>query len=524
MTTSHYSVAVVGAGPIGMTVAALLGHYGVDCVLLEKNAQICQHPRAQTIDDESLRTLQTLNLAEPFLATTREAEGSHYYNANGECFAKVGPGPRNFGYAKRNYMLQQKLDAILYAYLLQNEKVTVRLSSKVTDLAQDGSVVKLTVNDDEIITADYVLACDGGQSPIRNALGIELDGWTYRQDWIVLDALNDPDTEGVSRFFCNPSRPGVSIASPENGRRYEFMVMPGETVEQVLTDAFLTDLLKPYRPFDSDCITRRAVYTFHARIANSLRNDRVLLLGDAAHMTPPFAGQGMNAGVRDAHNVAWKIACVVNNGASASILDSYDDERRTPIWEMIQLAVAMGDFVMPVSAEQVSLTESMMVALERFPKVQDWLFQMKFKPQPRYDQGLFVNLSNQPLSASLVGEMLPQPPVTLANGQPGLLDDALGAGFSLIAQDDAGDRAVAKSQHSLWHQLQPHRIRLLPHEHEASPGACDVIRVKDSPWLKPLRTHRDQILLVRPDRYVAGACEADAIDELATTMAAQLGL
>lgn len=522
MHEENTEVIVVGAGPVGMMVAMLLGQQGIQTVVVERNEGVCHHPRAQTIDDESLRSLASVAIGDDFVATTLAANGSSYYDASGNCFAEVGPGSENYGYPRRNYMLQQHLERQMLDRLLQLDSVSVHFNELAESVTQDNDAVYVKTASDRTITASFLLACDGGQSPIRTSLGIEMQGQTYEQDWIVLDVSDDPDTERVSRFYCDPARPAVSIASPGGGRRYEFMLNEGERSEQVLEDACLARILAPYRSFDPNVIERRAVYTFHARIAQRLREQRVLLLGDAAHLSPPFAGQGMNAGIRDAHNVGWKLALHLRHGVGADILDSYESERRKPVWSMIQLAVAMGEFVMPMGEQQLALTRSVMMALERFPEASDWLFQMKFKPKPRYDAGLFVDLNNPEFEASLVGEMIPQPAaVTGAADSPQGLDWLLGAGFALIAQDDAGEQALSVSTHELWHMLEPSRLRLHRSREQLVAAA-----VNDNPtitkaafhgddYYRPLLTHRDQLMLVRPDRYVAGCCYPDQLDGFA---------
>lgn len=493
-----------------MTAAALLGQLGISTIVVERNPGVCLHPRAQTIDDESLRTLQAIGLADQLASSVEPAAGASYYDGDNHCFARVGPGPQNYGYAKRNYMLQQDLEQQLLARLRQFDCVAVVFNETIVEVSQDDSGVVAAAASGCFYEARYLLACDGGQSGIREALGIAMLGNTYEKDWIVLDTIDDPDSERISRFVCDPHRPQVSIYSPRGGRRYEFMLRDGETREQVLTDEFLADLLAPYREIDTSQITRRAVYRFHARISARLRDNRILLLGDAAHLSPPFAGQGMNAGIRDAHNVAWKIAGVLRHGFHTDVLDSYDNERRGPIWAMIQLAVAMGEFVMPVGDEQLALTQSLMSALSRFPEAHDWIFQMKFKPRPRYDQGLFIDLDKQAFEASLVGEMMPQPMVQDEHGGHVLLDTVIGNGYCLLAQDDAGEHCIASLHSGLWAALAPSRVRLLQPAAVHSDVLIDSALPRymlqaDDASARPLRTHRDQILLVRPDRYIAGA-------------------
>jgi len=290
------------------------------------------------------------------------------------------------------------------------------------------------------------------------------------------------------------------------------MLLPGETPEQILADGFIEDLLTSFRNLTPSDLIRKTLYTFHARIAERFRAGRVMLLGDAAHLTPPFAGQGMNAGLRDAANVAWKLAAVLNAGASDAILDSYDVERRDPAWAMIQLAVAMGDIVMPIDPARLAFREHLVAALKPFPAVQDYFLQMKFKPKPRYAAGLFCDLDTQPFEASLVGEMIPQPGVVGLDGGV-KLDVALGAGFALIAQNDAGEAALGAVKDAIFCGLSLACLRLDWGDARTAPNKVARYDVSGTPLARPLRTHRDQIMLIRPDRYCAAAFFPDELAE-----------
>ena len=201
-----------------------------------------------------------------------------------------------------------------------------------------------------------------------------------------MDLHRDADQEPVSKFFCDPARPWVSIPTTFGGRRYEFMLLPGETADEMLKFDTLQRLLAPIRPLAPEDIMRAVVYRFEARIAERWGEGRVWLAGDAAHLTPPFAGQGMNSGIRDAHNLAWK-AVLVADGADPAILESYQAERRAPAKAMVQLAVAMGEVVMPVGQGKALFRDALMLGLERFPDARDYIIGMRFKPKPRYTDG-----------------------------------------------------------------------------------------------------------------------------------------
>ncbi|SHK48045.1 3-(3-hydroxy-phenyl)propionate hydroxylase [Shimia gijangensis] len=521
---SDIPVVIVGAGPTGLTTGLLLAEYGVKSVILDRNSAPMDIPRAIVLDDEGARTIQSFGADETYVRNTIKGEGAEYFDDNGVAFARVGSGAETYGFAKRHFVNQPEMEAALHERIAATPLCEVRFDSDVAEVNEGASdiVVNLTNKEGAAhqVTAQYVVAADGGRSPIRERLGIEMTGSTYAQDWIVIDTLNDTDLAPHSKFICSVERPHVSIPAPNGGRRYEFMLLPGETHKEVLEEAFVRKLLKPYRDIEAKDIIRSTIYTFHARIADQFRVGRILLAGDAAHLTPPFAGQGMNAGLRDANNLAWKLAAIVNGGAADGILGSYQNERRDPAWAMIQLAVVMGDIIMPIEPEQQAFRNHMMASLAPFPGVQDYLLKMKFKPRPRCDQGLFLDLETQPLESSLVGEMITQPDVDAGAGSE-KLDTFLGNGFALIAQDKACADALSNLDVSLLGGLPLSKV-VLDNGNEAVADSAVAAKVLDERG-KPLRTHRDQILLIRPDRYCAAAFSPSDLETGLQSYASLLG-
>lgn len=505
-------VVIVGAGPTGLTTGLLLARYGVRSIILERSDVPLDIPRAIVLDDEGARTLQVFGADRSYVTDTVEGNGAEYVDDSGNQFGRVGAGPETYGFAKRHFINQPEMETALRDHIAAEPLCDLHFSCEVVAMNEHPGHIAVSFTGPDgaphTLQAQYVVAADGGRSPTRERLGIEMKGSTYAQDWIVIDTLNDPDPVNYTHFFCSNTRPHVSVPAPNGGRRYEFMLLPGETHAEVLEDAFVAELLKPFRTLEARDLIRKTIYTFHARIAERWRAGRILLAGDAAHLTPPFAGQGMNAGLRDAANASWKLACVLNGDASPAILDSYHEERRNPAWAMIQLAVVMGDIVMPIDRDQLAFRQQLLTALAPFPAVQDYLLHMKFKPRPRFDCGLFDGLGESAFESSLVGEMIPQPDVTV-DGQTQKLDDLLGPGFALIAQDGAGATALAALDEEVFLGL-PLGRAFVPYRGATGPMPAAET---DDPRVKLLRSHRDEILLIRPDRYGAAAFAPEDLAE-----------
>jgi 3-(3-hydroxy-phenyl)propionate hydroxylase len=498
------SVVVIGAGPTGLTAANLLVRYGVDVLVLERNPQLLDIPRAIVLDDEGARVLQAAGIMADLLPRLVEGDGPIFYEEDGSILASLGPGTPEYGFRKRYFMHQPELEVVLQQRLREAARGRLCYSAEVTAVTDLSDHVVVEVRYDghiHRIEALAVLACDGARSPTRESLGIKMEGDAYKDDWLVVDTLNDADRSRSSKAHCSTRRPYMSIPAPRGGRRYEFKLLPGEARASMMTTESVRHLLQPIRSLRTEDITRTAVYTFEARVAERLTHGRVLLLGDAAHLTPPFAGQGMNAGLKDAMNVAWKVALVVR-GHGVGLLQTYDAERREGITAMIRLAVLMGEIIMPRDAQDRTIRAAVLARLAAFPGGHEYLIGMKFKPRPRYREGALVNLEQFEVPASLVGAMVPQPQMSVA-GRQVMLDDLLGPRFALIAQSETTAAFASERRHQLWHELDPQLISITA---QAPPWQDGVhATVLDQAIAAPLRAHRDQLLLVRPDRHAAVA-------------------
>ena len=352
---STVPVVIIGAGPTGLTAATLLAQYGVECLLLDRWESVYLQPRAVHLDDEIYRVLVRMGVAEQFAAITRPCHGLRLLDRDMRVLAEFrrGTATGRHGYPEANMFDQPVLEAILRANLERYKTVTLRGNIEVTDVVQEATGrVSVEVTDritgrEESILAEYVLGCDGANSLTRTAIGAHLQDLHLEQRWLVVDVDTDADLaewEGVHQL-CDPHRAGTYMRVGPTRYRWEFRLRPEESVDDFRDTARLHPLIAPWTkgiPLDRLRLVRVAEYTFRARLADRWRDRRVFLLGDAAHLTPPFIGQGMGAGMRDAANLAWKLAGVLDGTLPERVLDTYQAERKPHARALIRLATFVG--------------------------------------------------------------------------------------------------------------------------------------------------------------------------------------
>lgn len=465
MTGFDCDVLIAGGGPTGVTLAILLAQRGIDVVVVEKEADIYPLPRAAHLDHETMRILQEAGVADEVMATSRHTARYDFLNANGDVLLRfegsdhIGPG----GWPISNMIHQPSVEAALRRRLAELQNATLHSRWELRSFSDNDLAVVATVTTpegDRTIRARYLIGADGARSPVREASEIAFDDLNFEEPWLVIDALVDDPTRlpDINLQICNPERPTTCVLMGEGRHRWEFMIKPDETPEQVSDDGFIEELLRPWNVDGAIRLERKAVYTFRARIADRWRKGRVLLAGDAAHQTPPFAGQGMCSGLRDAANLAWKLAAVVG-GASETILESYQPEREPNLRATIQMAIMMGQTVCITDPEVAAGRDAQMLAAREAGQSSDG------------------GISYPPISSGLIqanskaaGAYFPQ---IIAEGRR--LDTSLGATSWLIDRSCLQEAALA-------------------------------------PFAAPLHAWLDEVdvdaVLVRPDRYVFGTGDA----------------
>lgn len=509
--THSVDILIVGAGPTGLTLANILGQAGIRTLIIDRKPSTVAEPRAVSIDDESLRTMQFIGLDQPVLKDVVLGYGVHYFTRpGGHCFGKVEPTRSEYGFPRRNAFRQPLFEATLREGAQRFAALDMRFGHELESFLQTDGQVEALIRDDAgqplKVSGRYLVACDGGRSPVRTLLDIPMSGTTFKSRWIVLDTENDDDPFWQTRVYCDAGRPIVEVPGPHRTRRFEVMIHPHEDADAMLQDERIREFLRPFRGDKPTTIVRKVVYTFHARMAERWRIGNVFLAGDAAHLTPPYAGQGMNSGIRDAHNLGWKLAEVIAGRLPDAALDSYEAERRPHAWALIKLALNLGEVMAPRSRWHAAAISGFFRLVAHVPPLRDYFLQMKFKPKPRYHRGLLIGQGKAGAQA-LVGTMSPQPRLQAADGSIVRLDDVVGPRYALLAFGAQAAQWLAGLQAPLWEALGVRRIAILPRQAAAPTDIAGVLQCVDAEdqALAFFKSLGQSIVLVRPDRYVAGS-------------------
>jgi 3-(3-hydroxy-phenyl)propionate hydroxylase len=469
-------VVVVGRGPVGATLANLLGLCGIRTLVLEREAKAYHLPRAVHFDDESMRVFQTIGLAEAIQPHVILSPGMRFVDAEGRLVldwsrpATLTPMGWHLSYRFH----QPDLETVLNQGLERWPSVEVKNRCEVFALTPERSAVRVHYEDLSTgrlveLQAGFVVGCDGARSLVRRLIGSPLDDLGFHERWLVVDVLLNrprPDLGDYSIQHCDPQRPATYIRGTGTRRRWEISIHPHEDAHDVAQPDRVRELLARWlAPGDAE-IERAAVYTFHSAIAERWRRERLLLAGDSAHQTPPFLGQGMCAGIRDAANLAWKLQRVLQ-GADAALLDTYQSERAPHVREFIELAIRLGGLIN---------TKAMAAGLAAAEARDNEPAKLEVR-KPRLGPGLTAG------DDALTGQLAPQ--FMLRDGRRS--DDLVGYRHALLLQDDAATALSSRDRAAL---MEAQVTVLTPAEAEGLDA-----------WLDG---HDIAAALVRPDRYVQG--------------------
>ena len=508
MTAAKLPVLVVGAGPVGLTAANLLAVRGVPVILVERNATTSDEAKAISLDDESLRTLQSAGLAEQVLEIVVPGTGTRYYDRkNRPLFHARGPQPYRFGYPFKNQFAQPELEQVLLAGLRARPNVEVRFRAELTALEQDAAGVRAVV-DGQVVAAEWVLGCDGGRSTVRELHGNDMTGTSHQDVWLVADTLEDTHDERYAMHHGTPLRPTVVVPGRGGRCRYEFLLRSGEGEKGSPEFATLQKVLAPWREITPEQVERSTNYTFNAVVADRWREDRCFLLGDAAHMMPPFAGQGLNSGIRDAANLCWKIAEVWHGRARDRLLDTYQAERFEHAKATVEFSRRLGRIVMTTDPRRAMARDLVLRTMLLTGPGRRYLEQMRFRPRAVHREGLVLAAADGDPASALVGTLLPQPRVLAAPDlRSHLLDDVLGEGFALLGVDVPASAWAGLELGGLVGEDGPVRAVDVVLDDRLPRPAPErrAIADADGNLQAALDAARGRFVLVKPDRYIAAA-------------------
>lgn len=432
----QYDVGIIGMGPVGVTLAKLLAGFGAKVLAVDSASDVYDLPRAIGLDHEVMRVFQQIGVCDDLAPYISAYQTSEYRTAKGDVIRRFTspPPPFRLGWAPYQTFLQPDLERVLRRHADADPRITLRTGCELVTLKTDGTTATLSLRDtvdgaDHTVTSRFAVGCDGGSSTVRKTLGIAFEDLIFDEPWLVVDALIDEpaDLPNVNIQFCDPTRPHTFVVGPKNLRRWEFMLLPGESPEEMTKDATVWKLLSPWVTPDTARLWRAAAYRFHALVAERWRHENVFLAGDACHMTPPFLAQGMVQGIKDAANLAWKLDCVLR-GADAALLDSYDEERRPLVRDVISITKNLGRIIGETDPQRAAHRNDRMradMAEGRGETVRQDLF-----------PPIGASICRLPAKDTTAAEgyAAPQPRVATPAGWQ-LLDDLIGARWAVITTD-----------------------------------------------------------------------------------------
>lgn len=459
-------VLIVGAGPTGLTLALLLARRGVKVIVAERAPEPYPLPRAAHIDHQILRVFQELGIADEIVATCRHSARYDFLTADGQVLLRLDGADRIAagGWQSANMIHQPSIERALRRAVAAAPNIELREGWRLTDLSEDADATFETPGGVRSVAARFLVGADGARSTVRDLLEIGIDDLGFEEDWLIVDTIvrDASRLPDINLQICDPARPTTCVLMGEGRHRWEFMLKPEETAAELLDDSMIERLLDPWDVRGAVEIERKAVYRFAARIAETWQKGRAFLAGDAAHQMPPFAGQGLCSGVRDAANLAWKLAAVVHGDAGAHILETYQPEREPNVRAIVGLAMMMGRMVCITDPGAAAARDAQMLAA-RAANASAIAF-------PDITTGLVA------LGTAGAGAYFPQP---VAGARR--LDDLLGMGPCIVTREPA----------------QPIGGIKLVSLGEAGPFSQDLAQ-----WLD---MHGTEAALIRADRYVFGS-------------------
>jgi 3-(3-hydroxy-phenyl)propionate hydroxylase len=504
--TNEAAVIIVGYGPVGVTLANMLGQQGISVIVFERETEVYNLPRAAHLSGDIMRIFQSIGLSEEISHYVAPAYHMKFVNGRGHTLLELQANPKAYsdGYYPANMFYQPKVEEILRQGVNRFPSVKVHLNHEVENIVQTDSIVQVTARDratNELTTvqAQYLIGCDGSRSFVRQNMGVKLHNYKFDQPWLVIDTILDqPEPMATSLQICDPVRPVSFIPITENRLRWEFALNPGETAEDLLKPEVIKKLVARWHNPDNLTVQRSAVYRFHGLMAEKWRVGRLFLAGDAAHQMPPFLGQGMCSGIRDAANLSWKLAMVIKGQAEEDLLDTYQTEREPHVATLIEGSLKIGKTVQIQNKVQAFLRDVVMKT-SRFLNGNKKSF---FRPQPPLGEGIMVKRKTNP-KTELAGTPLIQPNVTGSKGQTFRLDEVLGSGFAVISWNNDPTANLSPEMRAKLKRLNVRFIKVVPAQpDQAFNELAETVQDTERQLSLWFTQHGVDTAIVRPDRYL----------------------
>lgn len=522
---SIFDVIIVGYGPVGQILALLLGQKGYHVGVFERWSSLYPRPRAVHYDDEVARIFQAAGVAEDLAAVVEPSTTYEWRNDRGETLLLFDwSGLGSSGWPTSTMFAQPDLETVLDAHVKLFPTIEVHQGWQAEQLFQDTAHVELTVRkgttehtgswspteETRTVQGRYLIGADGANSFVRQHMDTSVTDPGFAFDWLVIDVIPHEQREWdpPALQICDPVRPTTVVPGGKGRRRWEFMRLPGESVEELNRTETAWRFLVPWQMTPQNAtLERHTIYTFRAAWADSWRKGRLLLAGDAAHLMPPFAGQGMGAGMRDAMNLAWKLDLVLSERAGDRLLDTYTSERMPNVQHFIGFSMELGKVICITDPEIAAARDAQMLAVREHPELAP-----PAPPPPRLGPG--VLRTDDPLA----GLPFIQGKVT-RNGQTGLFDDIVGRGFCLMSPVGDPGSVLSSSSREFLTSLGGLTAFLV---RDASAAAGHVLDENGtySDWFT---ANRCAVVLTRPDGYLFGAAsDLQDAEELVSALASFL--
>ncbi|MGI9327141.1 MAG: bifunctional 3-(3-hydroxy-phenyl)propionate/3-hydroxycinnamic acid hydroxylase [Pseudomonadales bacterium] len=520
---SDYDVAIVGLGPVGCTAAILLAEAGLNVVAIERDEEVYKLPRAVNLDGEIIRAFQKVGrgqVVQDLMQAVRPGDRAGFANSQREWL--FGQEFRNFGsngWQPMNMFDQPELESYLREQAVGHGRVTAHIGYQamaIENRAEDVAITFAALGSEhaQVVSAQYLVACDGASSATRKAFDIDWKDLGYDHDWLVVDVtLKEGNTLNNDTVqVCDPERILTYVCTKDPYRRWEFKMHPGETAEEMLEEDKILSLIDPWTPRGTYEIRRAAVYQFHAATADRWRVDRVFIAGDAAHQTPPFLGQGMNAGMRDVVNLAWKLPMVVQGVAKDQLLDTYFAERNAHAHDLVDWAVAIGQLMEHIAEEERCTRAGLPAPVTPSELKSSGYGQGREQPPIRDGVVILEQVSDSGSTGYLFNQ-----PIVRSVGRTGVVDEfrfdeLLGPGFAVVLRNGRDAESLLNDRsHAVLQRIGANVVSL---------DGLELIRGRFDRLFE-----QHEAAVVRPDRLVFGHTTSGVtLDDLIESLADKLAL